>query len=129
MKWIIRLLEPGDHIRVNRGKYYHHGVYVGDNEVIHFTGEDGDSTDKPELVAVRKTSIDFVAQKGIVEVASPSLKEKFFVRHKNKRIRLAFASLGKKGYNFFHNNCETFANECCYTRQLTSQTEEHQKKL
>ena len=99
------------------------------NEVIHFTGEKGDSIENPENVEVKKTTIDFFAQKGIVEVASPSLKEKFFVRNKSKRIRLAFASLGKKGYNFLHNNCETFANECCYTRPLTSQTEESQKKL
>jgi hypothetical protein len=29
---------PGDHIRVSRGTYYHHGIYVGDLQVVHFTG-------------------------------------------------------------------------------------------
>ena len=34
----------GDHIRVKRigGLYAHHGIYVSDDEVIHFTSRDGD---------------------------------------------------------------------------------------
>lgn len=32
-------LQPGDHICTDRNKkiYYHHGIYVGDGQVIHFT--------------------------------------------------------------------------------------------
>ena len=35
----------GDHIRVKRmhGLYTHHGIYVSDNEVIHFTDTDDDN--------------------------------------------------------------------------------------
>ena len=35
--WIEKRPAMGDHIRVNRGLYCHHGIYVSDNEVIHFT--------------------------------------------------------------------------------------------
>jgi len=34
-------LEVGSHIKVRRleGAYYHHGICVGDGQVIHFSGE------------------------------------------------------------------------------------------
>ena len=40
MQWIIRELLPGDHIRVKRPLYYHHGIYVGKGKVIHYSGKD-----------------------------------------------------------------------------------------
>ena len=30
----------GDHIRVCRGYYYHHGIYVSDDYVIHFASKE-----------------------------------------------------------------------------------------
>src|SRR5207247_1774306 len=33
---------PGDHLRVRRGLYYHHGIYVGNNQVVQFGGRIGD---------------------------------------------------------------------------------------
>lgn len=43
--WVRRRPEMGDHIRVMRagGLYAHHGVYVSDDEIIHFTGTEDDS--------------------------------------------------------------------------------------
>ena len=43
--WEQRRPVMGDHIRVQRyhGLYAHHGIYVSDEEVIHFTGTDDDS--------------------------------------------------------------------------------------
>ena len=37
--WVQKNPVMGDHIRVKRmhGIYTHHGIYVSDNEVIHFT--------------------------------------------------------------------------------------------
>jgi lecithin:retinol acyltransferase len=32
---------PGDHLRVWRGLYYHHGIYVGDDQVVQFGGRIG----------------------------------------------------------------------------------------
>ena len=42
--WECRRPVKGDHIRVKRcgGLYAHHGIYVSDEEVIHFTGTDDD---------------------------------------------------------------------------------------
>lgn len=32
------MFQPGDHLRVWRGVYYHHGIYVGDKHVVQFGG-------------------------------------------------------------------------------------------
>lgn len=127
MKWVIRQLMPGDHIRVNRGHYYHHGVFIGNGEVVHYTGESNDSIENPDLVKVKKTSIEFFAQNSIVEVASLSLLEKLFSRNKKSRILIAINSIGMGDYDFYNNNCETFANKCCYKKQMTSQVGERKK--
>lgn len=45
------LLEPGDHIYSYRNKhiYSHHGIYVGDNKVIHFTRTQDDHQKNHDL--------------------------------------------------------------------------------
>ena len=129
MKWIIRPLKEGDHIRVKRPTYFHHGLYVGNNEVIHYTSLQDDGVSSPDEVEVRKTSLSFFAKEEIVEVASLSLKEKFFKRSKKETVRLATSSLGEKNYSFIHNNCEDFANRCAYKKKLTSQTEKLKETL
>jgi len=51
--WTQQPPKMGDHIRVKRGLYAHHGIFVSDKEVIHFTGKDGDSIldwSKPEVI-------------------------------------------------------------------------------
>ena len=129
MDWIIRELVPGDHIRVKRPLYYHHGIYVGEGKVIHYSGKEGDSVDRPDQVEVIETNMDFFLQDGIAEVAKPSLKESLFVRNKAEAVKLAKAAVGRKEYNFLHNNCETLANECCYKKTLTSQIEDLKRTL
>ena len=85
--------------------------------------------DRPDQVEVIETDMSFFLQDGIAEVAKPSFKESFFVRNKKEAVKLAKESLGKKGYNFLHNNCETLANECCYKKTLTSQIEDLKRTL
>ena len=31
-------MKPGDHLVVSRWGYDHHGLYAGNNQVIHYTG-------------------------------------------------------------------------------------------
>ena len=129
MKWVIKELKIGDHIRVKRPYYYHHGVYVGEGKVIHYCGLNGDAVETPEEVFVRETSIDFFAQGSIVETAELSFFESLFSRRRKKRVKIAKKNLGVRGYNFLHNNCETFANKCCYTKTLSSQIDDFKKTL
>ena len=116
MNWRIAVLQPGDHIRVKRDHYYHHGIFVGNNEVIHYTGESGDGFAKPKEVLVRKTSLEFFLQDGVAEHALYNKKEKRLLRKPEEIVKLAKSKIGEGHYNIVINNCETFANEMCYVK-------------
>jgi len=121
MKWGIKPLEIGDHIRVKRSFYYHHGVYIGDGSVIHYCGISNDSISNPSEVEVRITSIDFFAREGIVEKPIYSKKEKKNLVDKEIAVKHAINSLGNKEYDFYRNNCEDFAVRCCYKTEISTQ--------
>lgn len=129
MKWIVGKLEAGDHIRVKRDFYYHHGVFVGDG-VVHFTAENDDGVNgNPEDIIVRKTSLDFFANNGNIEKLELSFFEKRYKRNIKEVLKLANGAIGNSGYDFIHNNCEDFANKCCYKRTMTSQILDIKKKI
>lgn len=116
MEWKISVLNPGDHIRVKRDHYNHHGVYVGNNEVVHYTANDGDGLNKASEVFVQKTSVEFFLKDGVAEIAVYSRKEKRRLNKVDDIIKLANASLGRGDYNVINNNCETFANEVTFKK-------------
>jgi len=68
--WAQKSPQKGDHIRVQRigGLYAHHGVYISDDEVIHFTGQDDDSIFDWSKCEVIKTDLKTFLKGGIVEV-------------------------------------------------------------
>ncbi len=41
------ILQPGDELRVDRGAYHHHALYVGDNIVVQFGGRIKDKRPEP----------------------------------------------------------------------------------
>ena len=129
MKWVLEKLEIGDHIRVKRPYYYHHGVYVGDGMVIHFTGEQNDSISEPEKVLVRKTTIEFFANGTIVEKAKLSFLEKRHAKNRKIVVKAAEKAVGEGNYDFLHNNCEDFANRVCYNKKLSSQIDDIKDKM
>lgn len=129
MKWVFEKLEPGDHIRVKRAYYYHHGVYVGDGMVVHYTGEDNDSISEPEKVLVRKTTLEFFARGEIVEKAQPGFFEKKYKLSQKQALENANMAIGQSNYDFLHNNCEDLANRICYKKVLTSQINDLKDKI
>jgi cell wall-associated NlpC family hydrolase len=48
-------LKLGDHIYVRRLVYSHHGIYMGDGTVIHYTGEEKEKKDP----LIRETGIEY----------------------------------------------------------------------
>lgn len=51
-------LKPGDHIYVYRWMMYsHHGIYVGNGKVIHFSGKDDSIFEGKSSAMVKKTSL------------------------------------------------------------------------
>ena len=70
--WARQLPVMGDHIRVRRlgGLYYHHGIYVSDDEVIAFAGDDDYNPIDWWDTEIRATSFEEFRQGGDVEVRS-----------------------------------------------------------
>lgn len=96
-------MAKGDHIKVKRTGYYHHGIDLGNGEVIHFTGEPGKKRD----AAIQRTEIKYFLCSRNLEIVKYS---KCF--SPDKTISIALKHLGDVGYNLVINNCEHFARYC-----------------
>lgn len=123
--WVRRPPQMGDHIRVQRigGLYAHHGVYVSDQEVIHFTGNEDDSIldwSKPEVIA---SDLAYFLKDGILEIKDYSDEEFEDLYSPEQIVAYARACLGDKGYHLAFNNCEHFANVCTLGRFRSNQVE------
>ena len=123
--WVQKPPQRGDHIRVQRmeGLYTHHGVYVSDREVIHFTGADDDSIldwDKPEVIS---TDLATFLKGGVLEVKEYTDEEFTDLYSPEQIVSYARACLGDKGYNLIFNNCEHFANVCTLGRFRSNQVD------
>jgi hypothetical protein len=97
-------MQIGDHLVSSRIGYSHHGLYIGNNQVIHYSGlANGLSSGS---------------------IATATLKEfgngnEIRVKHHDWRkytgqesVDRAFTRLGEDWYNLLINNCEHFVNWC-----------------
>ena len=93
----------GDHLRVWRRGYWHHGIDCGDGTVIHYTGELFNRAN----AAIRRTSIEHFAKGGTVRrVRAESAFEAEDI------IARAESRLQEMRYSPVFNNCEHFARWC-----------------
>ena len=123
--WVQKQPQKGDHIRVKRigGLYAHHGVYVSDDEVIHFTGQDDDSILDWSKCEVIKTDLSTFLKGGTLEVKEYTDEEFQDLYSPEQIVIYARSCLGDKGYNLAFNNCEHFANVCTLGRFRSQQVE------
>ena len=123
--WVQKQPQKGDHIRVKRigGLYAHHGVYVSDDEVIHFTGQDDDSILDWSKCEVIKTDLATFLKGGTLEVKEYTDEEFQDLYSPEQIVIYARSCLGDKGYNLAFNNCEHFANVCTLGRFRSQQVE------
>lgn len=114
-QWRKQAPQQGDHIRVSRGVYNHHGIYISHREVIHFSSKDDDNLlgDGNEVIL---TSLSQFLRTGILEVKIYNADERKDLYPVNDIVRWAKDSLGDSGYNIVFNNCEHFANWCTLGR-------------
>jgi len=94
------MIELGTHVYVNRTLYTHHGIWLGDDKVAHYTGEPGNL--KNAEIAV--TSLDAFLKGGqlkILDYPSPFSPAEIEAR--------ALLRIGEKRYGLLTNNCEHFA--------------------
>jgi hypothetical protein len=94
--------QPGDHIKTARTGYEHHGIYVGDNEVIHYSGDKAKSG-----ATIRRDTLGVFSQDQPVEVV-------MYARRfgGTKAVSHAVSRLEENNYSLVGNNCEHFARWC-----------------
>ena len=122
--WQVLQPKRGDHIRVQRsGIYSHHGIYISDDEVIHFTGTEDDSVLDWSKCEVIRTSLAQFLRGGRAEVKLYSDDESDDLYPVEHIVNYARSCLGEKGYHLVFNNCEHFANTCTLGRFRSRQVE------
>ncbi len=107
-------LLPGDHICVRRrGRFYtHHGIYMGDREVIHFAGSIREKTDP----VVHETDLSGFLKGGILR--RRDYKERLPA---SETINIAREQLSNGSYSMVWNNCEHFATYCATGKKKSRQ--------
>lgn len=122
--WVNKKPEMGDHIRVNRGFYYHHGIYKDDNCIYQFAAPQG-SEISPENAIICTTTLELFLKGGELEVMEYNSEELKDKRKPKEIIACAKKLVGNKfgGYNIVTNNCEHFANYCVFGVKRSEQVE------
>lgn len=116
-------MRPGDHICVDRGSYWDHGIYISQEQVIHFSvGPLGDSNN----FVICNTTLDEFAPGGwnsCVGVVDYRGHPHFSYPEVIERAK---SQLGKHCYNLKDRNCEHFAKWCANGESDSHQAEEAQ---
>lgn len=102
---MIEVLKKEQHVIVNKGLYVHHGIYVGEDSIIHY-----------EKSGIKRISLREFSEGRMIQV----------IRHGNELNRdeivtRAYSKLGEDRYNLIFHNCEHFANWCCSETYLSMQ--------
>ena len=98
-------MDKGDHIKVHRGAYWHHGIYIGNGRVVHFT----DGPRRSAGPRINMTSLtEFIGNDACPVVVSPCAT----LEEADKVVSRAKNLIGEGGYRLFSYNCEHFAYYC-----------------
>ena len=103
----------GDLIRVRRKLgYYHFGIAISDDRVVHFSAIDQDVSDKKNMMIIETSLKDFL--KGdVLEVEQPyssPFSRDEVVKRAKKHVKSH--QFRRKYYSVVDNNCEHFARYC-----------------
>ncbi|XP_070578385.1 phospholipase A and acyltransferase 2-like [Ptychodera flava] len=131
---VLDSCNPGDLLEFTRGWYSHWGVYVGDGQVVHLTGENdgiGDDIGNPQHVfsvwgkQFNKAKVKCENFWNIVydckAIINNDKDGSQSAASVEEIVERAFSSLGEIGYNVLWNNCEHFAKWCRYGKKESSQ--------
>jgi hypothetical protein len=108
-------LNLGDHIYVRRLVYSHHGIYAGDGNVIHYTGEEKEKKDP----LIRETDIAAFLKGGKLRRRDYKKRLPPF-----ETLSLAKKHLPDNSYSLAFNNCEHFATHCATGKRKSRQLRE-----
>lgn len=120
----------GDHIRVGKSfcgitLYEHHGIYISDDEVIHFSGEPG----RAKLTAkVVKTDLKTFLRNNFFRAGALEVRDFDNVENKYRLSPEEIVANARRiyeegigAYNLITNNCEHLANLCIFGKKISEQ--------
>ncbi|MBE9516804.1 MAG: lecithin retinol acyltransferase family protein [Proteobacteria bacterium] len=113
---------PGDHIRVKRMLYSHHGICIGNNRVIHYApppGKDvGDGIGWQQIFGA-DSQVNTIHETSLQQFIGDDIDTMRVINYKPadsypplKTVARALSRLGENGYNLWGNNCEHLASWC-----------------
>ena len=116
----------GDIIRVKRKLgYYHYGIYIGHNKVIHYSAPEDDSIFDNRNISIRMGDLQKNFLRGdVLEVNIPysSFYFRFVVCRRAKKL-LGTHKFRDVEYDLLKNNCEHFANYCYFGDAVSAQSD------
>ena len=114
----MNTLTPGVHLEVSRGFYTHHGIYIGNHQVIHYSG----FAEAFNKGAIEQTSLEsFLGGYDCFEIINyPSDQD---IYSPEKVVSRAQSCLGEDDYNLVFNNCEHFACWCVTGKKRSEQVQ------
>ena len=106
--------QKGDLLRVHRSAgYYHFGIAVSSDRVVHFTRNEGDLSSNNKQLTVQETTLKKFVHDDVLEIevpySSPYSRDEVVRRARKLANHETFRG---KGYNFIDNNCEHVARYC-----------------
>lgn len=113
MKTKEQALSKGDWIVVKLGSYYHHGLYISDDEVIHYCSSEGFSILRKDMTVQSTDLHTFSLGKKVLT----KIVEESPVNSVDVRVDKALSQIGAGNYDFFYNNCEHFVHYCFYNER------------
>jgi len=117
--------EYGSQIRVNRGLYYHHGIYESDDCIYQFASPEGMEI-SPDTAIICTTTLKDFLKGGTLEVRVYDDLELKELRSKDEIINFAKSNLNSNmgGYDLINNNCEHFSNLCAFGKKKSDQVDD-----
>ena len=110
-------MQIGDHLVTPRTGYTHHGLYLGNQQVIHYSGKSAHDQGSIQQVSLE----EFCDGKACRVRDYP-----FRVYGRKESVERAHQRLGEANYSILFNNCEQFVVWCImgfgYSEQLLSNT-------
>lgn len=100
-------LHPGSHLSVSKGLYDHHGIYIGNNQVIHYSG----FAEAFNKGCIEQTTLEnFLGGRDQFTVVNYPSTTAIYTNE--EIVERAYRCLGEDHYNLLFNNCEHFACWC-----------------
>ena len=110
-------MQIGDHLVTPRTGYTHHGLYLGNQHVIHYSGKSAH-----DLGSIQQVTLEEFCDGKACRVRDYP----FRVYGRKESVERAHQRLGEAHYSILFNNCEQFVAWCImgfgYSEQLLSNT-------